>query len=173
MAKNEHGLTPQQEKFAQGVGAGLSQAESYRQAYPLSRKWKPETVHQTASRLAADRNVVARVSTIQAAGADRAELDVAEIMREIRRLSLSDIGGIMTAEGRVKLPHELDPATRAAVASFKIDEYGRIEYKFWDKGGALDKAAKIKGMYKEDNDQKPPVVVEVRLTALKPLGQAE
>lgn len=153
-AKNEHGLTSQQELFAQQWGAGKSQSEAYRQAYPASRKWKPEIVHQKASALAANGKVRARVTLIQRAAADRAELDATEIIREIRRLALSDIAGIVGPDGKLLLPHQLDAATRAAVASFKIDEYGRIEYKFWDKKGALDMAAKIKGLYEIDNKQK-------------------
>jgi len=47
------------------------------------------------------------------------------------------------------------------VASFKIDEYGRIEYKFWDKNSALDKAAKILGLYELDNKQKSDPLVDL------------
>lgn len=165
-AKNEHGLTPQQEAFAQAVASGKSLAEAYRIAYPASLKWKPDSVHQSASKLMADPKVSPRVAELRGAAADRAELDAAEIIREIRRLAVSDIAGIMHDDGRVKLPHELDPATRAAVASFKIDEYGRIEYKFWDKGAALEKAAKIKGLYELDNKQKTDPLADV----LKTLG---
>ena len=153
-AKNEWGLTPQQEKFAQEVAKGRPLAEAYREAYPLSKAWKPESVWTKASITASDAKVSQRVAKLTAAAADRAELDATEIIREIRRLAVSDIAGIMHPDGKVKLPHELDPATRAAVASFKIDEYGRIEYKFWDKGAALEKAAKIKGLYELDNTQK-------------------
>lgn len=168
-AKNEHGLTSQMERFAQLHASGLNQSEAYRQAYPRSQKWKPENVHQKASALAANVKVQARVRQIQSAAADRAELDATEIIREIRRLALSDIAGIVGPDGKLLLPHQLDAATRAAVASFKIDEYGRIEYKFWDKKGALDMAAKIKGMYEADNLQQPkPTVTEIRLVALQP-----
>lgn len=153
-AKNEHGLTPQQERFAQLVGGGASGVDAYRQAYPKSKGWKDNAVRVNASKLIADANISLRIKAIQDAGAERAELDAAEIVREIRRLAISDIAGIMHPNGTVKLPHELDPATRAAVASFKIDEYGRIEYKFWPKNAALEQAAKIKGLYKEDNKQK-------------------
>lgn len=170
--KNEHGVTPAQERFAQLIGAGHNQAEAYRQSYPSSVNWKPVSVHQKASHLAADPRVAARIAQIQAAAADRAELDGAEIMREIRRLAHSDIAGIMHADGRVKLPHELDPATRAAVASFKIDEYGRIEYKFWDKNAALDKASKITGLYKEDNEQQKPLTfTKIELVGVRPKGE--
>ena len=170
--KNEHGLTPQQEKFAQEVAKGANLAEAYRAAYPLSKAWKPESVHVAASKLMADAKVSPRVTALQAAAADRAELDATEIMREIRRLAVSDIAGIMRPDGRVKLPHELDPATRAAIASFKIDEYGRIEYKFWDKGAALEKAAKIKGLYELDNEQqKPTVFTKIELVGVRPQSQ--
>lgn len=152
-AKNEHGLTPQQEAFAMRVAAGSSLAEAYRQAYPRSQKWKPEAVWTAASVLAADRKVYIRVANLQAAASDKAELDVTEIVREIRRISLSDIKGVTDENGKVKLPHELDPATRAAVKSFKLGRDG-IEYQFWDKNAALEKAARIKGLYQIDNDQK-------------------
>ena len=155
-------MTPARERFAQLVGSGVNQAEAYRQCYPSSVNWKPVSVHQKASHLAAEPIVAARIAEIQAGAAERAELDGAEILKEIRRLALSDIGGIMHADGkRVKLPHELDPATRAAIASFKIDEYGRIEYKFWDKNAALEKAAKIKGLYEVDNKQKADALGEL------------
>lgn len=153
-AKNEHGLTPQQEAFAQNVARGLSLSDAYRAAYPAAKSWKDDSVHNKASALSRNRQVEARVSVLQAGAADRAEIEGAEILREIRRLAVSDIAGITDEKGRVKLPHELDPATRAAVASFKIDEFGRIEYKFWDKNAALEKAAKILGLYEKDNEQK-------------------
>lgn len=169
--KNEYGLTPQQDRFALLLGSGLSQAEAYRQAYPSSLKWKADSVHQKASTLASHVKVAKRVAEIQTVSAEKAALDGAEVLRELKRMAHSDIGNIMTAEGRVKLPHELDPATRAAVASFKIDEYGRIEYKFWDKNSAVDKAMKHLGLYKEDNSQQPPPVIQqVRLVALRKQG---
>ena len=167
-SKNDHGLTPQQEAFAQEVARGKSLSEAYRACYKAARM-KPETLHESASRLAADRKVAARINELQAASAEKAVLDAAVVLEEVRRLATSDIAGIMHRDGRVKLPHELDPATRAAVASFKIDEYGRIEYKFWDKNAALEKAAKHLGLFEKDNGQKlPPLVGEIRLVALKP-----
>lgn len=152
-AKNEHGLTPQQEKFAQEVAKGNSLADAYRASYKAERM-KDKQIHEEASKLAAHPKVSPRIAALQAAAADRAELDSSEIIREIRRVAISDIAGIMHEDGRVKLPHELDPVTRAAIASFEIDEYGRIKYKFWDKGNALEKAAKILGLFEKDNKQK-------------------
>ena len=100
-AKNEHGLTPQQERFAQLVGGGMSQVEAYRTAYPKSAKWKPEALRVAGAKMSALGTVSVRIKQIQDAGAERAELDAAEIVREIRRLAISDIAGIMNPNGTV------------------------------------------------------------------------
>lgn len=152
-AKNEWGLTPQQEKFAQAVASGNSLSDAYRTSYKAG-KMKQETIQECASRLASDRKISARVKSLQAAAAEIAVDEAVEIARENLRLSKSRISGIMHPDGRVKLPHELDPETEAAIASFKIDEYGRIEYKFWDKNSALERASKILGLFEKDNKQK-------------------
>ena len=111
---------------------------------------------------------------MQAEAAQKAGLKAERVLEEVARLAHSDIAGIMTEDGKVKLPHELDPTTRAAVASFKIDEYGRIEYKFWDKNTALEKAMKHLGLYEKDNAQQPAALVgEVRLVALQPNPKGE
>ena len=55
------------------------------------------------------------------------------------------------------LPHELAPEVRAALASVKVDDLGRIEYRFWPKVEALRDTARMKGMFKADNDQASPV----------------
>lgn len=64
-------LTHQQERFAQEVASGKSQAEAYRIAYPKSLNWKPETVWNNASVLMRNSGVLARVETIRAELAER------------------------------------------------------------------------------------------------------
>lgn len=153
-AKNEHGLTAQQDKFAQGVVSGLTAADAYRSAYPKSKGWKDEAVRVAGAKMMANGNVSVRVNSLQTAAAEIAVDEAVEIARENLRLAKSRISGIMRPDGKVKLPHELDPETEAAIASFKIDEYGRIEYKFWDKNSALERASKILGLFEKDNKQK-------------------
>lgn len=178
-AKNEHGLTPQQEKFAQEVAKGSSLSDAYRASYKSGRM-KDKQIHEEASKLSANPKVSQRLSALRGAIADRAELDAADITREIKNLALSDIAGIMHADGRVKLPNELDQVTRSAIASFKIDEYGRIEYKFWDKNSALERAAKILGMFEKDNKQKasdleglPRELLQAMVKRLKALNEQQ
>lgn len=158
-AKNEYGLTPQQEKFAQEVAKGLSLAAAYREAYPLSKKWKDDSVHNKASALARKAQVAARVSAMQSEAAANATLEAAEVLRQVNLLVTSDIVNICHADGRIKLPHELDAATRAAVKSFKLTKDG-IEYQFWDKNSALEKAMKHLGLFGKDNGQKTDRIAE-------------
>lgn len=153
-AKNDHGLTAAQERFAQEVVKGLSMTEAMYIAYPASKRWKTSAVHNRASKLAHLDLVRKRIDLLTIEAASQAVLEAADVMLEVKRLALSDIAGVMHEDGRVKLPNELDPATRAAISSFKIDEYGRIEYKFWDKNSALDKAMKHLGLFERDNGQK-------------------
>lgn len=160
-------MTPKREAFARLVASGKSQSEAYRQSFDVSRM-KPEHVAKRASEVATNRDVAGRIKELQAKAADVAVMDKAKILREVDRLALSDLRGVYdTVQKRIKLPHELDDATAAAVKSFKIDEFGRIEYTFHDKRGSLDMAMKHLGLYEKDNAQKPSEIREIRLVALK------
>lgn len=78
----ETGLTPAEEMFVRLLAMGESQTSAYLQAYPQAAKWTRETVHEKASRLAADGKVQARYQAILAAAAARAEIDVSEVLRQ-------------------------------------------------------------------------------------------
>lgn len=158
---NSHGLTAQQETFAVAVAAGASLSDAYRKAYPRSLKWACETVHEAASRMAANYKVTTRIYALRAAAERLSTLEASRVLDEIAKLAHSDVSGIMHPDGRVKLPHELDAATRAAVASFEIDAKGTIKYRFWDKNAALDKAAKHLGLFKQDHDQQNAPLREI------------
>ena len=57
-------VTPKQEKFAQCVADGMTQADAYRTAYDAS-KMLDKTIVEAASRLAAECNVAARIATLK------------------------------------------------------------------------------------------------------------
>ena len=82
------------------------------------------------------------------------ELSTEKTFREIARIAYADPRKIMHEDGRIKLPHELDDDTAAAIASFEVGFDGSIKYKFWPKAQPLDMANKIQGHYEKDNKQK-------------------
>ena len=75
-------ITPKQEKFAQEVASGKSQADAYRAAFNCAKS-KPETVQANASRLMANSTVAARVSELRGMIADRLAISNERILREI------------------------------------------------------------------------------------------
>lgn len=58
-------ITPKQEKFAQCVADGMSQADAYRTAFNVRPTTKPETAQANASRLMADGTISARVASLR------------------------------------------------------------------------------------------------------------
>lgn len=74
-------LTPKREKFAQAVASGMAQADAYRAAFN-PKKSKDATIHQEASRLAADRKVSARIIELRAPVIAEARYDLKTAMVE-------------------------------------------------------------------------------------------
>ena len=58
-------LTPKQEKFAQCVADGMSQADAYRTAYDCAPTTKPETIQNKAHELMKNGEVAARVKELR------------------------------------------------------------------------------------------------------------
>lgn len=159
------------ERFAQELAKGVSQTEAYKLAgYSAS----DETARRTASVLMTKHDVVARVAELQHKGVQRAEASAERIVKELSRIGFSDIRRAFDANGRLKPPSEWDDEFAATVASIEVvsrrlpglageasDELeGQdvkrsraldVEYihkiKIWDKNSALEKLAKVLGMF--------------------------
>ena len=58
-------LTPKQEKFAQCVADGMTQADAYRTAFDVRPTTKPESVIRSASELMSDPNISSRVAELR------------------------------------------------------------------------------------------------------------
>jgi len=141
------------ERRALFVEAFLSNGENALQA-AISAGFSPKTAGSQGSRLLKNVEVATLINSRRTAVVAATELSTEKTIREVRRLAYSDPRGIVCKDGRVKMLHELDDDTAAAVSSFEIDDKGAIKYKFWDKNSALDKAAKVQGLYEKDNEQK-------------------
>jgi phage terminase small subunit len=64
-------LTPKQERFAQEVASGKTQADAYRAAFDVKPTTKPETCQANASKLMSNTDVSTRVAELRAAAAER------------------------------------------------------------------------------------------------------
>jgi phage terminase small subunit len=167
-AKSEAtGLLPAQEAFAQAVAAGRSQADAYREAYPNSQQWKPESVHQQASRLANSRKVAARISVlrdeIERAAVERTAIDKADVIQELARIAFSDVSNLFDERCRLKPLHQLTDDERACIAAIesgrKIGAKGVTrefeKVKLWSKTDALERLARQLGLYRDGGPDGP------------------
>jgi phage terminase small subunit len=75
-------LTPKQEKFAQGVASGKSQADAYRAAYDC-KKSTPSTVQKLASELMKLPHVSGRVNELRKPAVEAVAITVQDLIREL------------------------------------------------------------------------------------------
>jgi len=80
-------LTIKQERYAQGLFAGLSQREAYKQAYNTD-KMTDKTIDEESCRLASDYKVSARIKELTDVVVERAIWSVEEILKDIKAIAL-------------------------------------------------------------------------------------
>lgn len=177
-AKNEHGLTPQQEKFAQEVASGKSHANAYRAAYKAD-KMKPGTVQNNAYMLMKRRDISARVVALAQKVEQAFVVDKARVLQEAARLAFFDIRKLTDSEGNPIPVHQLDADTAAAIQGLELatergpdKERGLTivrKYKMADKNSAVERLFKHLGLFKEDNEQSTPTVfAKIELVGVRP-----
>ena len=144
------------EKRLMFVEAFITNGENTTQA-AVAAGFSAKTAYQAGSRLLKDVRVSEEINRRRTAIIASLELNTERTLKEVSRLAFSDPRKITNEDGSFKRLHELDDDTAASVASCKIDKDGVIEYKFWDKNSALEKAAKVQGLYEKDNKQRTPL----------------
>lgn len=159
-------LTGQQEKFALGVASGKTQSDAYREAFPLSKKWKDESVHVNASKLMASTKVQLRVEELKERITNAGIASATRVLLEASRLATFDPRKLFREDGSPKPINELDDDTAAALAGLDVleefsgsgDDRAFVgytkKYKVADKNSALEKLFKHHGLYERDNQQK-------------------
>lgn len=144
------------DKRAMFVEAFITNGENTTQA-AIAAGFSAKTAYQAGSRLLKDVRISTEINRRRTVIITALELSTERTIKEVCRLAFSDPRKIMHENGRLKMPHEIDDDTAAAIASFEVNADGSIKYKFWDKNSALEKAAKIQGMFEADNRQKNPL----------------
>ena len=75
-------LTPKQEKFAQEVASGKTQADAYRSAFSCEKS-KPESIQTLASRMMTRVEVRSRVDELRKPAIDAVAITVQDLIREL------------------------------------------------------------------------------------------
>ena len=151
-------LTIKQEKYVQGLFAGLSQREAYKQAYNAG-KMTDKQIDEEACKLAACPKVSQRLNDLKGELKNRNMVTVERVMAEYAKLGFFDPRKLFNPDGKPKDITELDDETAACLAGLDVQEvyegYGEDrefvgyvkKYKLADKKSALDSIARCLGMF--------------------------
>lgn len=110
-------LTPKQEKFAQEVASGKSQADAYRAAYSCAAS-KPATVQNKAYILMKQGDIAARVAELRKPIAETAQITLDSHLARLESLSMQ-----AEADGKwdAAIKAEIGRAKAAGIIVDKVD----------------------------------------------------
>lgn len=160
-------LTPKQEKYVQGLFAGLSQREAYKQAYSCNN-WTDNAIDVAACKLSGNAKVVLRLKELTDELKERNIVTVERVMAEYAKIGFADLKDYLeykTAKTVVDHDDNGEPIIDYAqiievIDSTKVDtsviqevsitKDGTFKFKLYDKKSALDSIAKCLGMFKDN-----------------------
>lgn len=150
-------LEPRQERFVQEYLIDLNGTQAYMRAEPGTTEKSARTL---ASRMLAKVNVQKRIAAERSKTAAKLELTRERVLAEYTKLAFFDMRQAYHDSGALKLPHELDEETAAAIAGYEtveMDGGGKDapplqvrKVKWADKRAALDSIMKAQGWNKSD-----------------------
>lgn len=158
-------LTLQQEKFVQELIKGKTQRQAYYVAYPHSKKWKPSSADERASRLFNTVKVKSRFEELKdriiQEAEDEAIVSAKEVLTELTKVGFADIKEFLTFrtektivgfDKKTKQPifdyvpiiemKNSDDVDGSMIQEVSINQKGVFTFKLHDKMGALDKLGK-------------------------------
>lgn len=154
--KGKEQLEPRQERFVQEYLIDLNGTQAYMRAEPGTPEKSARTL---ASRMLAKVNVQKRIAAERSKTAAKLELTRERALAEYAKLAFFDMRQAYHESGALKLPHELDEGTAAAIAGYETVEMdgGKDapplqvrKVKWADKRAALDSIMKAQGWNKSD-----------------------
>lgn len=162
-------LTKQQETFCIEIAKGNSQIDSFRKAYPHSKKWSNNAVSVDASRLVKKPNIHLRIEEIKGkmskAAEEKAIIEVKDIIELHAKIIKSDIKDYLSFKTvdvvlkddedgtprsysqmgvRIKDSDEVDGKL---IKKVSINNKGDFAFELYDKQDSLKEMARIMGLY--------------------------
>jgi len=161
-------LTKQQETFCIEIAKGNSQIDSFRKAYPHSKKWSNNAVSVDASRLVKKPNIHLRIDEIKGKMSKVAEekvmIEVKDIIELHAKIIKSDIKDYLSFgmvdkiakddEGNQVVVKDLgvnikesDQVDGRLIKKVSINNKGDFAFELYDKQDSLKEMARIMGLY--------------------------
>lgn len=159
-------------KAGNGQAAAAARRKVFVQAYianghnatqaAVTAGYSAKTAYSQGQRLLKHVEISGQLADVAEKVGEIAGLTAERTLRESARICYSDPRRMCHADGSLKQIAEMDDDTRAAIASFEIDERKvdgvvisrTIKIKLWDKNRALEMAMRHLGLYNRDNTQR-------------------
>lgn len=135
--------------------------------------YSAKTAHSQGPRLLEHVEVKRALNEHSKRRAERVEIKADDVLRELRRLALVDIGEAFDTEGRLKPIHEIPIDVRRAMSAVEVqqvfDHDGEHRYhsgdlmkvKFWDKTKGLELLGKHLKLFTDKVEHSGGVVINV------------
>jgi phage terminase small subunit len=111
-------LTIKQEKYAQGLFAGLSQREAYKQAYNCKRQ-SDKSIDEDACIMAANPKVIQRISQLTEELRDRNMVTVEKVLSQLSKIAFADIKDMLSFKTVKTLNEDLTALTGTPIMAYK------------------------------------------------------
>jgi len=163
------GLTPKQERYAQGLFTGLSQREAYKQAYD-AEGMTDKSIDEEACRLAADLKVASRIDELTNELKLRNMVTAERVLTEYAKIGFVDIKDYLQYETiKTKIDEDENgepiygykqivdakPSSEvdgSLISEVSIGKDGTFKFKLHDKLNALEKMSKHLGMFTDKSE---------------------
>lgn len=188
MGGNNAALTPKQEKYVQGLFTGLSQRDSYKEAFDTSRM-NDNTIDVKACQLANTDKIRVRLKELQDELKERNMVTVEKVLNELSHIAFDDISNYLSyktvkavvgyEDGEpitdyrtvVELKDSETIDTRS-IAEVSVGPNGTFKFKQYCKDNALIQIGKHLGMFVDKSENKN-LNVNDDITDLTPEQRAE
>jgi phage terminase small subunit len=154
-------LTVKQERFATAYIETGNASEAYRQAYDAG-SMNDNTIGKAANELLKNPKVAERIDELRSEHRERHKITVDRISEELAAIAFADPRDYYKWDANgvtVKDSTELTEAQRRAIAVVEqtvTEAGGTIRVRPYNKIDALEKLARLHGMYKDGNGDTPP-----------------
>jgi hypothetical protein len=152
-------ITEKQAKYIRLRIKGLSQRKAYLEAYPASKRWKPESVDTAASILESNDKIYTKVKQGRKRALESAIedgiIEGKDILRELANMGFAKLTDFVSvhADGVYIKPTDYIPEEKhAALASIKQTQFG-IEIKLQPKIQALTKLGEAIGLFDQRTEE--------------------
>lgn len=153
-------LTPKQKRFCDEYLIDLNATQA-----AIRAGYSSKTAAEQASRLLTNVNIQTYIQEKRQQLQQKTNITQERVLEEYAKLAFFDIGNAFDEDGRLKPLHEMDDATRHAIAGLEsfdeVEQAGEETFKsgtvrkikVWDKRAALDSICKVLGFNAPEKKQ--------------------